>query len=180
MRARLLAVALACLWSLAAHAEISFPTFAPNINAQGSVIMCATPNGVYQPCNAPGSLPLPFVLLNAPFVIPQQPQVVTAIATGTTGAVTATFALVPNKTLYLCGFDISALGGTAAIGPITVTGLLGGTFTYQFTSTAGGVTLNRSFSPCVPAASQTTAIAIVTTADGTASAVDVNAWGTAQ
>jgi hypothetical protein len=88
--------------------------------------------------------------------------------------------LVPNKTLSLCGVDISAIGGTAAVGPITITGLLGGTFTYQFTSTAGGVTFNPRFTPCIPAKDSATAIAIVTTADGTATAVDINAFGTAQ
>lgn len=182
--ARLIAVALALFWSATAFAQTSFITPAPNKDAQGMVVMCQTKNGAFIPCGAPGALPLPVVILNptnAPVAeVVEQPQVVTAIATGSTGAVTATFALVPNKTLYICGFDVSALGGTAAIGPITVTGLLGGTFTYQFTSTAAGVTLNRLYTPCVPAANQTTAIAIVTTADGTASAVDVNAWGVVQ
>ncbi len=105
----------------------------------------------------------------------------TAIATGTTGAVTATLAIVANKTNYICGFDVSAIGGTAAVSPITITGLLGGTFTYQgVISAATGVNFTRNFGTsgqCIPASGIGVAIAVVTTADGTASAVDVQAWG---
>jgi hypothetical protein len=101
-----------------------------------------------------------------------------AIATGTTGAVAATLAAsTADKATWICGFDVSAIGGTAAIGPITVTGLLGGTFTYQFSSSATGVTLQERYSPCLPSSAQKTAIVVTTTADGTASAVDVQAWG---
>ena len=85
-----------------------------------------------------------------------------------------------SKLRFLCGFDVSAISGTADVGPITVTGLTGGTFTYHLASSAGGVTLNRSFSPCIPASAVNTAIVVATTADGTASAVDVNVWGVAR
>lgn len=102
-------------------------------------------------------------------------RIVTNAAAGTTGAVTATLAAIAGKTIYLCGFDVSAIG-TGAVGPITVTGLLGGTFTYQLVAVAGGVTLPKAYTPCIPAASPTTAIAIVTTADASASAVNVHAW----
>lgn len=110
-----------------------------------------------------------------PFQVP--PTQTTAIATGTTGAVTATLAATASVTNYLCTVDVSATGGTAAIGPITITGLLGGTFTYQFFSTATGANFQRTFTPCVPASAVNTAIAVATTADGTASAVDVNLSG---
>jgi hypothetical protein len=106
--------------------------------------------------------------------------VYTAVATGTTGAVSASMSAPASKLLFLCGFDVSAIGGTADVGPITVTGLTGGTFTYHLASSAGGVTLNRSFSPCIPASAVNTAIVVATTADGTASAVDVNVWGVAR
>lgn len=101
---------------------------------------------------------------------------ITAIATGSTGAVTATLAGVAAKTTYICGFDISAAGGTATISPITITGLLNGTFTFQGIS-AGGLPFTRTYTPCVPASAVNTGIAVVTTADGSASAVDVQAWG---
>lgn len=106
----------------------------------------------------------------------------TAAAAGTTGAVTLTIAAVAAKTNYLCGFDVSAIGGTAAVGPITLVGLagIGGTattLTYQLASSAGGALLSEKFSPCAAANAASVAVVITTTADGTASAVDVNAWG---
>jgi hypothetical protein len=102
---------------------------------------------------------------------------VTGNATGTTGAVVGTLAGVAGKTTYICGFDVSAIGGTAAVGPITVAGLTGSSMVYQLSSSAAGVTFSRTFTPCVPASAANTAITITTTADGTATAVDVNSWG---
>lgn len=99
-------------------------------------------------------------------------------STGTTGAVTATIAAVASATNYICGFDVSAIGGTAAIGPVTITGLQGGTWTYQgFVSSAAGVIYSREFNQCVPASATNTAISVATTADGTATAVDVQLHG---
>lgn len=98
--------------------------------------------------------------------------------TGTTGAVVGTLAAdTTGKTTYLCDFDVSAIGGTAAVGPITVAGLSGGSKVYQLSSTAAGATLSKSFSPCLPANAANTAITITTTADGTATGVDVNSSG---
>lgn len=98
-------------------------------------------------------------------------------ATGTTGAVVGTLAGAASKTTYLCDFDVSAIGGTAAVGPVVVAGLLGGSKTYQLSSSAAGTTLSKSFSPCLPASAANTAITITTTANGTATAVDVNSSG---
>lgn len=102
----------------------------------------------------------------------------TAVAAGTTGAVTATMAATPGKTNYICSLHVSAIGGTATVGPITVTGLKGGnTLTYQVAATASGNFLIVPFTPCFPASAVNTAIAAATTADGTATAVDVNIIG---
>lgn len=99
-------------------------------------------------------------------------------ASGSTGAVVATLAAdTTGKTTYLCEFDVSAIGGTAAIGPITVAGLSGASRIYQLSSSATGVLLSKSFNPCLPASASNTAITITTTADGTATAVDVNSSG---
>jgi hypothetical protein len=100
-------------------------------------------------------------------------------ATGTTGAVVGTLTAVANRTAYLCGFNVSAIGGTAAIGPVTVAGLSGGSQVYQGSSTAtGAFAMAQNFAPaCIPASAPNINITITTTADGTASAVDVNAWG---
>jgi hypothetical protein len=97
--------------------------------------------------------------------------------TGSTGAVVGTLAGAAAKTTYLCDFDVSAIGGTAAVGPITVAGLLGGSKVYQLSSSAAGVNFSKSFNPCLPASAVNTAITITTTADGTATAVDVNSSG---
>lgn len=102
---------------------------------------------------------------------------ITGNGAGTTGAVVGTLAAAAAKTTYICGFDVSAIGGTAAVGPITVAGLVGSSMVYQFSSSASGATLTVPFTPCIPASATNTAITITTTADGSASAVDVNAWG---
>jgi len=103
---------------------------------------------------------------------------ITGVGTGSTGAVTATLAGVANKTTYICGFDVSAIGGTASVGPVTVGTLIGGnTYTYQLSASAAGSFLSREFTPCIPTTAANTAITITTTADGSATAVDVNAHG---
>jgi hypothetical protein len=96
--------------------------------------------------------------------------------TGTTGAVVGTLAAVAGKTTYICGFAVSAVG-SGAVGPITIAGLITASQVYQFTASAGGGALNQSFTPCIPASAANTAITTTTTADGTATAVDVNSWG---
>lgn len=97
--------------------------------------------------------------------------------TGSTGAVTATLTATAGRTTYICGFDVSAVG-TSAVGPITVGTLIGGSsFTYQLTATSGGAFLSREFTPCIPANAAATSITVTTTADGSATAVDVNAHG---
>ncbi len=99
------------------------------------------------------------------------------VGTGTTGAVVGTLAAAASKTTYICGFSVSATGGVATLGPIVIAGLSGGSFTYQLFSTATGANLSQSFAPCLPSSAVNTAITVTTTADGTATAVDVNASG---
>jgi hypothetical protein len=105
------------------------------------------------------------------------PTAITGNSTGTTGAVVGTLSGVASVTTFICGFNVSATGGTAAIGPITVAGLVGSSMVFQFFSTATGANLTQTFNPCIPASAVNTAITVTTTADGTATAVDVNSWG---
>lgn len=102
---------------------------------------------------------------------------ITGNAAGTTGAVVGTLAAASGKTTYICGFDVSAIGGTASVGPITVAGIKTSSMVYQLASSATGITLNKTYTPCIPANAANTAITITTTADGTATAVNVNSWG---
>jgi hypothetical protein len=101
----------------------------------------------------------------------------TGNATGTTGAVVGTLAAASGKTTYICGFTVSAIGGTAAVGPITLAGLTGSSMVFQLSSSAAGVNFSQTFLPCIPASATNTAITVTTTADGTATAVDINSWG---
>jgi len=52
----------------------------------------------------------------APVVSTQPAITVVAAGTGTTGAVTATLAGASGRTTFICGFQVSAIGGTATIG----------------------------------------------------------------
>jgi hypothetical protein len=102
---------------------------------------------------------------------------ITGNATGTTGAVVGTLSGANGRVTYICGFNVSAIGGTAAIGPVTVAGLVGSSMVFQGSSSAAGNNLSQTFTPCVPASADNTSITITTTADGSATAVDVNSWG---
>lgn len=103
--------------------------------------------------------------------------VITGNATGTTGAVVGTLAGVAAKTTYIAGFSVSAIGGTAAVGPITVAGLVTSSMVWYLAASAAGNQLTVIFSPPIPASAVNTAITVTTTADGTASNVAVNSWG---
>jgi hypothetical protein len=101
-------------------------------------------------------------------------------ATGSTGAVVGTLAANATKFTYICGFDVSAIGGTATVGPVVVAGLITASQTYQVpvnSATNATVLGPFHFFPCIQSSAINTAITITTTADGTASAVDVNSWG---
>jgi hypothetical protein len=105
---------------------------------------------------------------------------ITGNSTGSTGAVVGTLAGSAGKTTYICGFNVSAVGGAATVGPITVAGLVGSSQVYQapVNGTAPAPTVaSFTFTPCIAASAANTAITVTTTANGTATAVDVNSWG---
>lgn len=152
-------------------------TAANQSTANTSLATIATNSGLPIPdCGAtPCTNKIGTVYQQSPYPAAATP--LTGNATGTTGAVVGTLAGTSGKTTYICGFDVSAIGGTAAVGPITVAGLVGSSMVYELASTATGVTLPREFNPCIPASAANTSITITTTADGTASAVAVNSHG---
>jgi hypothetical protein len=102
-------------------------------------------------------------------------------ATGTTAAVMATLALQNSLlTLYICHADVSASATAAStIGPVTITGTAGGTLTFQLPPIAANSAIIQSwnFTPCWPASAAATNISVTTTANSSASAVDVDALG---
>lgn len=105
---------------------------------------------------------------------------ITGNAAGTTSAVVGTLSAVSGKTTFICGFNVQSIGGTATVGPITVAGLIGSSQVYQTdvnSATVGKTVAAEKFSPCISASAVNTAITITTTANGSASAVDVNSWG---
>ena len=104
--------------------------------------------------------------------------IITGNATGSTSAVVGTLPAFVGKTTYICGLSVSSTG-SAAISPITVAGVVGSSMIFQ-NVTAGTGILQQAFYPCVPASAPNTAITVTTTADGTATAVDVNSWGFVQ
>lgn len=148
--------------------------------------MAQTPNPVtpgYQVCSTadPGNTHCSFqpTAINTPLpVITTSPGAgITGNATGTTGAVVGALAAAIGKITYICGFDVTAVGGTAQVGPIVVAGLVGGSATYYLASAVAGAVLPVRYTPCIPGSAVNTAVTITTTADGTASAVTVNSWG---
>lgn len=128
-------------------------------------------NGSSQAVPVTPTAPLPV----SPNGYPSGATPITGNAQGTTSAVVATLAATAGKTTYICGFHIDSTG-SGAIGPITMAGLIGSSMVFQGTAGANN-NPSQTFTPCVPASAANTAITITTTADGTATAVDVNSWG---
>jgi hypothetical protein len=146
----------------------------------GALGMCLNTSNKAVPCSAANVVPTPVAF--PPFPVNPATQVAAAPisgnATGTTGVVVGTLAGAATKTTYICGFNVQAIGGTAAVGPITVAGLVGSSQVYQGSSSvAGGTVASASFSPCIPASAVNTPITVTTTAAAGATAVDVNSWG---
>lgn len=105
---------------------------------------------------------------------------VTASATGTTGATTATLPASATKTTYLCGFSIRANATAAATGNATVTGLIAGTlnFTQWTAPLASGLgAIEEHISLCIPGSAVNTGIAVISAAPGSGGTVSVSAWG---
>ena len=92
----------------------------------------------------------------------------TAVSSGNVAAAaaTATIPAVPGKTAYLCRWDLTSSGSTAATVVVgTVTGLSGGTLSYPYVSVAGATTQNAQFltnyAPlCLPASGLNVAIVV--------------------
>ena len=113
----------------------------------------------------------------APLPVISQPPGggITGNAAGSTAAVVGTLDAATGKTTFICGFNVQSIGGTA-----TVAGLIGSSQVYQTdvnSATVGKTVAAANFNPCIPARATKTAITITTTANGTATAVDVNSWG---
>lgn len=120
-----------------------------------------------------GQAASPVIVTN---VYPAGATPITGNAQGTVSAVVATLAAVAGKTTYICGIHIDATG-TGSIGPITVAGLVGSSMVFQATAGTPVSLPLQTFTPCIPASAPNTAITITTTADASATAVDVNSWG---
>lgn len=111
---------------------------------------------------------------------------ITATATGTTGATTATLPAVGGKTTYICGFSFVGTNATAANGAtnVTVTGTISGTMNFGYPTLAAAATvpnagpLDLTFTPCIPASAINTAIVVNGPALGAgATLTTVTAWG---
>lgn len=98
---------------------------------------------------------------------------------GTTGATTATLPATANAFTYLCNLKVSA-AGSGSISPITISGVQGGSWIVQGISAGGAPYEPTAWTPCLRSSAVNTAIVITTTADGTATAVNVQASGFTQ
>lgn len=104
----------------------------------------------------------------------------TASATGTTAATTATLTNVSGHTTYICGFSIRANATAAATVAATVTGTITATMNFSewVAPLASGIgVVEEVFSPCVPASAVSTSIAVVSGAAGSGGVTSVSAWG---
>lgn len=111
---------------------------------------------------------------------------VTNSATGTTGAVLATLPAAQGRVTWLCGFSFFGTNATIANGAtaVTVTGALGGTLTFGYTTLAAAATvpdrptLFIDFNPCLQATGVNTAVVVNGPALGAgATLATTAAWG---
>ena len=105
---------------------------------------------------------------------------ITASATGTTGATTATLTNVNGHTTYICGYSIRANATANANVTDTVTGVISGTMSSALWVPANTLGLGvdeQIFTPCIPASAVSVSIAVVSGAPGTGGVVTVKAWG---
>lgn len=110
---------------------------------------------------------------------PSKASPVTASATGTTGATSATLPAISTRTTYICGFVITSGGTTSAlVQNATIAGTVSGTmnFTYVDVSSGQGL-LGVVFPQCIPASAKNVTIVVTAPAGGTGTVVAVSAWG---
>lgn len=96
----------------------------------------------------------------------------------------ATLAAAAGKTTYIAGLSVTGAGATAAsVVSLTLTGLIGGTMTFNVPVPAGvsvalGEPINLQFNPPLPASAVNTAIVATLPSLGAGNAnAAVNAWG---
>lgn len=172
---RIAIASIACLWaSLAFGQANNSNTWATpgNQTVGGVVQMCPNASGIAVPCSSPiaGSG-------NAGY--PPGATPASASATGTTGLVSAALNGTAGKFTYVCGFQVSFAGTGGTSGPVTLTNVVGGQMIFQLPAVAASAPVNfsQTFTPCITTAVVNTAIAAVTTANATGTAVDVQIWG---
>ena len=111
---------------------------------------------------------------------------VTASATGSTGAITATLPAIAGKTTYICGFQFVGTNATAAntATNVTITGTISGTMNFGYPTLAAGAAVantppvGEAFTPCIQASAVNTAIVVNGPALGAgATLATAAAWG---
>jgi hypothetical protein len=156
-------------WGLWAHAQNSYVTPSGQY-VTGEQQLCQNASNQSVPCVA------------SPPMASQYPVgaiAVTASATGTTAAVTATLPGASAKTTFVCGFAITS-GATLGLGSTaTMTGTISGSLNYvqPIGALPGVAQLQQAFSPCVPASAVNTGIAVQSGAAGVGGNTAVSAWG---
>lgn len=105
---------------------------------------------------------------------------ITASATGTTTATTATLLGTASKTTYICWSSVRANATAATTVTDTITGVITGTLSSLLwvAPAASGLGVDEMiYSPCTPASAANTAIAVVSGAPGSGGNVTVKAGG---
>ena len=105
---------------------------------------------------------------------------ITASATGTTGATTATLTNVTGHTTYICGYSVRANATAATTVLDTVTGVITATLSSELwvAPLASGLGVDEQiFMPCIPASAVSTSINVVSGAPGSGGLVSVKALG---
>lgn len=108
-----------------------------------------------------------------------QPNNITASATGTTGAISATLTGVAGKWTYICGFVLTSAGTTSATVVVAnITGTISGAMNFQYAYVSSGQgLLGVAFPGCISSSAVNTSIVVNLPAGGAGTANGVTAWG---
>lgn len=117
------------------------------------------------------------------YLYPNEAMPITASATGTTSAITATLPAVAGRTVFLTSIVVTSSGATAAgSSTVTVTGTVGGSLSFVYPQVAiannNQAPLDVFYEPAVQASSSNTAISATVTlgAGTTAGAVTLTGY----
>jgi hypothetical protein len=102
----------------------------------------------------------------------------TAAASGAdTTSAAITLGPVTGRLTYICGFQVSGLGATAATNVLVTVGAISYSYAFTGTATTINVPIGGNFAPCIPATTNGTGITVTVPGAAGNTVTNLVAWG---